>query len=594
MRQPGIRLAGAVGLALLLAGVAWISWARWRPAAAAQFDWLRGWTLPPGFALQVDQDSLSYPTALAFVPDPGADPLDPLYFVTELGGTIKVVSNDRRVTTFASLPTDAAAYQFSNGLAGICLDPVHGYVFTTLARRDETGLLHNQIVRYSGLPRTFGRASTATLLIPSAFVRDQATGGNQVGGCQVDGEALYVGVGDGANPAASRRLDGWRGKLLRLTLDGQPYPGNPLASSTGPGREAAAYVWASGLRNPFGLKLLGGELFVADNGPEIDRFLHVTPGQDYAWNGTNWSIGTGARTVFDPAIGPVQIDRYPGEQPLFPAAYRQRFYIAAAGSRNWAGVVSLPYDLSADRAVAAPTYFLRSPDVSSIWVTGLAFGPDGLYVAAFTTGPGSRGAVLRIVGTALTPDLPPTDSASPAERMAASGCLACHEFNGVGSTAAATLNHAQSGGIRARLIAWLSSAPYTAGLDQLDALDQEPFRSLRAARDAVRSSVGPEKARVWIQQHASDRRFDDPNAAPPSVALTADQAVGLSELLIPPTATPSLPERILNRIRAVLAPVQSQLLAGLAGLVVGVVGAGLALLARRGRQSAGTRRIARE
>ena len=340
---PLVRSIGgfrAVVAALLCSGAAWIGATFAALASAEPFDWLQGWTLAPGFVLQVERDGLSYPTGLAFVSDPGAEPLDPLYFVTELGGTTRVVSNDRTVTTFATLPTDPSYYRFSSGLAGICLDATHGYVFTTLARRDEDGLLRNQIVRYTAAPRTFAGAPAETLLIASPFAQDQSAEAHQIGGCQVSGEALYVGVGDGWDPAASRRLDGLRGKLLRLTLDGRPYPGNPLASSAGPGREAAPYVWAFGLRNPFGLKVLGGELFVADNGADIDRLFTSNPVRITAGTTRIGASGPAHRRCSTRRSGGP--DRpLPNGQTLFPAAYRQRFYLAAAGSRNAAGVCSL-------------------------------------------------------------------------------------------------------------------------------------------------------------------------------------------------------------------------------------------------------------
>jgi glucose/sorbosone dehydrogenase len=589
MQQPRTRRYQVGVLALLLAGAVWIGLASDGAVAAKPVDWLQGWSLPPEFVLEVEQDGLSFPTALAFVPHPGAEPLDPLYFVTELGGTTRVVSNNRTVTTFATQPIDPSLYHFSSGLAGLCLDAAHGYVFTTLARRDEGGLLRNQIVRYTTPPGTFGRAPSETLLIASPFARDQAAEAHQIGNCQVDGEALYVGVGDGWDPAAGHRLDGLRGKLLRLTLDGQPYPGNPLSSLAGPRQEAAPYVWALGLRNPFALKLLGGQLFVADNGANIDRLIKVKPGQDYGWNDTDWSIGIGAQAVFEPAIGPAQMDRYPTGQALFPAAYRQRFYLAAAGTRNASGVVSLPYDLSADHAEAAPSFFLRSQGASTTRVTGLAFGPDGLYISAFTGDPEAPGAVLRIVARPEAGDAPPPSSPTSAmERFAASGCLACHQFNGVGATDAPTLNQYSDGVVRARLLEWLNSTPYNARLDQLDTLDQEPFRSLRGARAAVRASVAMNKLRVWIQQHVRDPRFDDPDAAPPSVTLPVDEAVGLSDLLIPADPTPpTLRERLAQWILELLAPLDNRPRAGLAGLAAGTLGTGLLTLLvqrwRRGR-----------
>jgi hypothetical protein len=42
--------------------------------------------VPEGFSISIDTEGYHYPTAIAFVPTPGNDPKDPLYFVTELRG----------------------------------------------------------------------------------------------------------------------------------------------------------------------------------------------------------------------------------------------------------------------------------------------------------------------------------------------------------------------------------------------------------------------------------------------------------------------------------------------------------------------------
>ena len=64
--------------------------------------WQSDWILEPGYSAEVDTQGYSLPTAIAFVPSPGDRPEDPLYYVTELRGSIKVVTNDRKVHEFAS------------------------------------------------------------------------------------------------------------------------------------------------------------------------------------------------------------------------------------------------------------------------------------------------------------------------------------------------------------------------------------------------------------------------------------------------------------------------------------------------------------
>ncbi|HKQ32091.1 MAG TPA: glucose dehydrogenase, partial [Thermodesulfobacteriota bacterium] len=63
--------------------------------------WKKDWALEKGFNISIDTEGYHFPSAIAFVPSPGKGPKDPLYFVLELRGKIKVVTNDRSIYTFA-------------------------------------------------------------------------------------------------------------------------------------------------------------------------------------------------------------------------------------------------------------------------------------------------------------------------------------------------------------------------------------------------------------------------------------------------------------------------------------------------------------
>src|SRR5215208_4372675 len=125
------------------------------------FDWRSDWAVPEGFALQSDTEGYHFPTAIAFVPEPGSDPKDPLYFVTELRGRIKVITNDRSTYTFAENffqlqpEQELPEVEGETGLAGICLAPEQGYVFVTFAYQDPDGVLRNNVARFEAAPHTF-------------------------------------------------------------------------------------------------------------------------------------------------------------------------------------------------------------------------------------------------------------------------------------------------------------------------------------------------------------------------------------------------------------------------------------------------------
>ncbi len=183
--------------------------------------------------MELDSERYHYPTATAFVPHPGPGPQDPLYFVNELRGAVRVVTNDRMVHTFAKdflntefydqLPQHEAEF----GLAGICLEPKHGFVFVTFAYQDGA-TLRNIIMCFDTTPRMFALKPRAQHAFTDVFAVHTLGVSHQIGGCQVNDNIRYVGVGDGWNSAdGSQRLDIVQGKVVRMTLDGKPAPGNP-------------------------------------------------------------------------------------------------------------------------------------------------------------------------------------------------------------------------------------------------------------------------------------------------------------------------------------------------------------------------------
>lgn len=130
--------------------------------AQEEFDWRNDWTVKRGYTIKVDTEGYQLPTAIAFVPNPGNGPKDPLYFVAELKGTVKVITNDRSVHTFAEDFFDLGrveAYGAEDsrelGMAGICLDPPRGYVFVTFVYQDSQRVLRNNVVRFESIPDIF-------------------------------------------------------------------------------------------------------------------------------------------------------------------------------------------------------------------------------------------------------------------------------------------------------------------------------------------------------------------------------------------------------------------------------------------------------
>jgi glucose/arabinose dehydrogenase len=113
---------------------------------------------------------------------------------------------------------------------------------------------------------------------PEVIFEGLAKAGNHNGGRIAFGPdgMLYVGTGDAAQPDLSQDPDSPNGKILRLTPDGDPAPGNPTAGSP---------VWSLGHRNVQGLAWSAdGTMYASEFGQNrLDEVNVIEPGNNYGW-----------------------------------------------------------------------------------------------------------------------------------------------------------------------------------------------------------------------------------------------------------------------------------------------------------------------
>ncbi|KQR12442.1 sorbosone dehydrogenase family protein [Cellulomonas sp. Leaf334] len=102
--------------------------------------------------------------------------------------------------------------------------------------------------------------------------------GNHNGGRLAVGpdDFLYVATGDAGDPSSSQDPDSLNGKILRITADGDPAPGNPDEGSP---------VWTLGHRNVQGLGWApDGRMFASEFGQNTwDELNEIEPGGNYGW-----------------------------------------------------------------------------------------------------------------------------------------------------------------------------------------------------------------------------------------------------------------------------------------------------------------------
>jgi hypothetical protein len=495
-----------------------------------QNDLINEWAVEPGYSLKIVANGFELPTAIAVVKNPGSNSKSPKLFVTELRGNIKTIANDGSVTDFAKVETFKPKAEWPDfageaGMAGICIDDDRGFVFTTYAYRDKLGVLRNGMSRFSVTPHTFEGKPWARHDYVDLFKTDVSSFSHQIGGCVVDGDSIYVGIGDGADPSSSRVLDKLVGKIIRLTLDGIPYSSNPFASQGG----KASAVIAYGLRNPFGLAVVDNQVFVAENGVSMDRFFVVQPGWDYMWDGTDGSISSNAAFVFYPSICPVQIAFAPQGQNGLNSNQNAQFLISSSQYRR-PGIVSVQYDLVRKKVVGSPKMLVRyERESEGQGVVGLGLASDAIYFCPILP-VGDTGVVMEL---RYDPTHPHTRTigqpAGAAQLMNSLGCLKCHMLNGVGSTEGPSLDRLS---LRHRVRTRVLSPSYSELIERLDKIPDKSIQDGKAARREVMSAKGDAKVELWVINRILYPRFDEPNAQMPSLNVTHAQAKTIAQYLL--------------------------------------------------------------
>ncbi|MEU3890209.1 PQQ-dependent sugar dehydrogenase [Streptomyces sp. NPDC029041] len=187
------------------------------------------------------------------------------------GTIVRVDGKTGRKTELGEVPGVSAAGE--GGLLGIALSP--DYASDRMVYAYFTSASDNRIVRmiYDGQKPTgeqLGAPDTVFKGIPKGFIHN---GGRIAFGPD---KMLYVGTGESGDTGLSQDKDSVGGKILRLTPEGEPAPGNPFPDSP---------VYSYGHRNVQGLAWDGKQrLFASEFGQDTwDELNAIEPGGNYGW-----------------------------------------------------------------------------------------------------------------------------------------------------------------------------------------------------------------------------------------------------------------------------------------------------------------------
>jgi len=254
--RPGGRRPAAAGI-LLAAALALL------PAACTTPDGTGARETPGNTANQpmtTVASELESPWSIAVLPDGSA-------LISENdSGLVKHIVKGKTVAAAPVQPQPDPTGE--GGLLGLALSPDFAkdrrvYAYLTTAE-------DNRVLSYRWQDGKLTDARVILRGIPKARVHN---GGRLKFG--PDGY-LYIGTGDAMQPQSAQDRTSLGGKILRITRDGAPAPGNPFGNSP---------VYSYGHRNVQGLAWDShGQLWASEFGPDRDDELNrITAGGNYGW-----------------------------------------------------------------------------------------------------------------------------------------------------------------------------------------------------------------------------------------------------------------------------------------------------------------------
>lgn len=259
---------------VVLVGIGFYAWERNRTASLKQSNTPKdsgSVDLPSLYPdqTQIVAQNLDTPWEMVFLPDGSI-------FVTERKGTVRLIDPSGTLQENPIATISSVREIGEGGLLGMALHPEFAennllYLYYTYAGEGNNSL--NRVVRMTYEKGSLQNEQIIVDAIPGAA--------NHNGGRIAFGpdNYLYITTGDAQEPSLAQNTDSLAGKILRVTDEGEPAPGNPFQNE----------VYSYGHRNSQGLAWdSSGNLWSTEHGRSgilsgYDEVNLIVAGGNYGW-----------------------------------------------------------------------------------------------------------------------------------------------------------------------------------------------------------------------------------------------------------------------------------------------------------------------
>jgi glucose/arabinose dehydrogenase len=268
---------------------------------------------------------LEVPWAIAFLPDKSM-------LVTERPGRVRMITAAGQLLPDPLLTVPVVQMKDSEGgLLGIALHPnfaTNHYVYLYYTYTASGNQTKNRVVRYKLENNKLIGEDIIVDAIPGAIYHD---GGRIKFGPDT---YLYITTGDSRDPSLAQSTNATAGKILRVTDEGKPAPGNPFNN----------LVYSYGHRNPQGIAWdREGNLWETEHGRSnptgFDEVNVIEPGKNYGWDTIQGDqtksgmvtpkINSGPTTTWAPSGA-----AFVGNSLFFAGLKGQTLYVADISDKN--------------------------------------------------------------------------------------------------------------------------------------------------------------------------------------------------------------------------------------------------------------------